>query len=187
MLRLRDVAFTMVALTLVPAAVPASQNHEAEYVGGTAKNLEERTLGTLDLSDARTLKFRYEGKVYELPYANVRSVRFSNFKGTQRKIVHVPVPRVPFRGGHTQMVELKFQDDAGAVGTASFRISGATRALVESELNERVDAQRSVAANPKKSKGPEEWWGDKAWKTNRNKASWPDPTIETTATSAGTK
>jgi hypothetical protein len=189
MVRLRRVAFTVVAaLGLAPAGFSANNSHVAEYLGGTVKAVDEKTTGTLDLSDPTTLKFRYGGLVYQLPYANIRSFQFSTPKPEHKKIAHVPVPKLPFRGGHIQVVAISFKEEGGSLGTASFKLNDASRASLESELDAKVDNERKTAvANGGKTKQPDAWWGDKNWKTLRNKGTWPDPSTENTTAAAGTK
>jgi hypothetical protein len=162
-----------------------SGSPDAEYVGGTIKSLAPKIAGTLDLKDPSDLQFRYTVDKFRLHYADIRTFSFS--APAQRHLVaHVPVPRVPFQK-HDQILDISFREQDGTLGNASFRVSAGSRAFLESRLNERIEAEKKTDGSPAtRTKLPESWWGDKYWKTNRNKAGWSgQPGVD--APAAGSK
>lgn len=182
---LRIMVFATAALGLAQMGWSAGTSFSAEYVTGTVKSMGDKIEGKLDLADPSDLQFRFTVDKMRLPYANIRSFHFS-VQAPHHKVAHVPVPKVPFHKPD-QILDITFREEGGALGTASFRISAASRVAVEDLLKERVDGDKKTGPSAVRTKLPEAWWGDKNWKTNRNKAGWPDQQGDNAPVVAGTK
>jgi hypothetical protein len=101
--------------------------------------------------------------VYRLPYDQITStdIEKADVKHVMRVI---PAQSLMFTHRKRTLV-INYTDPSGATGTLNFELA-AYRA---------ADAQETIAA--KKTPPPAgiveaAWWGDKIWKTNRNKAAW---------------
>ena len=177
------VLFTTALLTVAQAGFGATHPNEAQYVYGTVKTIPANTVGSLDLTDPGDLQFQYGNSAYRLAYRNIKSFRLSAAKPQSRALAHLPISKLqlPFRS-HEQLLDVSFFDKDGAVGTVSFQLVGKNLASTEFVLGERIRVDKEAAQNAGRPKLPESWWGDKYWKTNRNRPIWPDPTVEPTGT-----
>ena len=178
---IRYTAFLLLAVSLSAATAP-----RAEYLGGTVKSIPLNTSGALDLTDATDLQFQFGTLAYRLPYEHIRNIGFSEPSAPRRSIAHVPLPHRKTGVGH-RTLDLSFRDSGGRLGTMSFRLSGAEVSSLEWLLSERMSAQQKPAESANRTKLPESWWGDRYWKTNRNKAIWPDPAAAPVSLGDGTK
>ena len=129
------------------------------------------------------MQFQYGDSNYRLPYRNIKSFRLSNAKPEQHTIAHVPVPKLelPFHS-HEQVLDISFFEKENSVGTVSFRLTGKNLKAAEWMLSERIRQDKEAAENAGRPKLPESWWGDKYWKTNRNRPVWPDAAAEPVGT-----
>jgi len=153
--------------TLIFAAVPPAVLHAAtdtvQYVGGTVKSIPVNSSGSFNLDDTKELLFHYSGSVYRLPYDQITSTDIE--KADVKHVMHViPAESLMFTHRKRTLV-IYYKDASGVAGTLDFELA-AYRA---------VNAQEIIAA--KKTPPPAgivegAWWGDKMWKTARNKASW---------------
>lgn len=170
-------------LLAAPSGRAASASKEAEYLGGSVKSIRVNTVGSLDLDDLEDLQFKSNGATMRVPYARIKTVNFDHAQSQTRKVAHVPLPKLPlFR--RDQRMDLSFRDENGRIGTMSFRLTGKALSSAEFILSERMDSSPKSRQNAARTKLPEAWWGDKYWKTTRNKGAWPDPEP---AGTAGTK
>jgi hypothetical protein len=173
--------FTTVLLTAAQAGFGAPHPNEAQYMYGTVKTIPTNTVGSLDLTDPSALQFQYGNSKYKLEYHQIKSFRFSDVKSEPRTIVHVPVPKLPFHS-REQVLDISFYEKEGKVGTVSFRLTGKNLNSAEWMLSERIRLDKVASENAGRTKLPESWWGDKYWKTNRNKPAWPDANAEAVGT-----
>jgi len=175
--------FTIGLLSVAQASFGAMNPNGAEYVYGTVKTIPTNTAGSLDLTDPSELQFQYGDLKYKLPYRQIKSFHFSQAKTAQRTIVHLPVPKLPLPfHSHEQMLDVSFFEKDGRVGTVSFRLTGKNLNSAEWMLTERIRVDKQMAQNAGRAKLPESWWGDKYWKTNRNRPGWSDGTAEPVGT-----
>jgi hypothetical protein len=75
---------TAMQLAGLMAAAPAQaavRGEAAAYVGGTVTAIKAGTQGRLDLADKKVLRFVYEGKTYELAYAQIETMEFGQKVG----------------------------------------------------------------------------------------------------------
>jgi hypothetical protein len=173
--------FTMALLTVAQAGFGATNPDQAQYVYGTVKTIPSNTVGSLDLTDPSDLQFQYGNAKYKLPYRQIKSFRLSAAKAAPRSIAHVPVPQLPFHS-HEQILDVSFFEKENSVGTVSFRLTGKNLNAAEWMLSERIRLDKEAAQNAGRPKLPESWWGDKYWKTTRNKPVWPDANAEVVGT-----
>jgi hypothetical protein len=171
----------MTLLTAAQAGSVAPNPNEAQYVYGTVKTIPSNTVGSLDLTDPSELQFQYGDLKYRLPYRQIKSFQLSGAKAPQHTIAHLPV-KLPAFHSHEQMLDVSFFEKEGSVGTVSFRLTGKNLKTAEWILAERVRVEKEAAQNPGRAKLAEPWWGDKYWKTPRNRPGWPDATAEPVGT-----
>lgn len=169
-------------LCLPEAVLAASVPTQAQYIYGSVKSIPADATGALDLTDAKDLQFQYGSDGYKLPYGKIKSYEFTESKGETRTIGGVPLPKLPFLG-RQEILNLSFYGEQGGINTMSFRVTARNLSTIEWVLSQRVEAERRAAESASRTKLPEAWWGDKWWKTNRNKPVWPDAAAEP----AGTK
>jgi hypothetical protein len=175
------------AALLVMAAIPlrSATGTEAEYVGGTAKGIPINAVGSLSFEDGKELRFQYGKSVFRLPYAAITATDVTSRGHFYHVLGHIPVPRLFARGG-PQIFSIRYKDATGGNGTASFEMASKAIPATREALAARLEPQSgALAANPASAQ-PEVWWGDRVWKTTRNRSTWPTDRDAAT-TPAGTK
>lgn len=181
---MRSLYFTALftASILVQTGSAASGPTEAQYIYGTEKAIPPDTVGSLDVTDPAKLQFQYGRDLgFKLPYSKIKNYEFSKTKGAGRSIAHVPIPKVPFLN-RQEVLNLSYFTEQGGVNTASFRLSGKDLSSLQWTLSQRVEAGKKSAESASRTKLPESWWGDRYWRTTRNKAAWPEPPAEAVGT-----
>ncbi|HEV2688982.1 MAG TPA: hypothetical protein VGV35_10515 [Bryobacteraceae bacterium] len=177
---IRQMLISTIAFAVIPPVCLRGADI-AEYVGGTAKTIPANATGTLSANDARELQFNYGQSVYRLPYAQITGTEL--MQGEGRHILHkIPVPSF---GKRKETLAINYKDAAGAKGTLNFQLS--TRQAKDTSA--AIDAWKTAPQTATAS-DPNEWWGDRYWKTNRNKSTWETTTAKTPAPAApasGTK
>jgi hypothetical protein len=163
MFSIRQILVSTLVFAAVPPAVLHAASDTVQYVGGTVKSIPVNSAGSFNFDDAKELRFHYNGVVYRLPYDQITStdIEKADVKHVMRVI---PAQSLMFTHRKRTLV-INYTDPSGATGTLNFELA-AYRA---------ADAQETIAA--KKTPPPAgiveaAWWGDKIWKTNRNKAAW---------------
>ncbi len=174
------------AVILCPAGWSAARTNDAEYLGGTIKSIQPKTVGMLDLDDSSDLQFKSAASTYRLPYSHIRSFHLSEPSRPRPRLGMVPLPKSPFRN-REQVLDLSFKDASGDLGTVSFRLTGNNRSSTEWILSQRIEKDKKAGEHAEQMKHPESWWGDKYWKTNRNKAAWVEPRPESANALASSK
>ena len=163
MFSIRQILVSTLVFAAVPPAVLHAASDTVQYVGGTVKSIPVNSAGSFNFDDAKELRFHYNGVVYRLPYDQITStdIEKADVKHVMRVI---PAQSLMFTHRKRTLV-INYTDPSGATGTLNFELA-AYRA---------ADAQETIAA--KKTPPPAgvveaAWWGDKIWKTPRNKAAW---------------
>ena len=163
MFSIRQILVSTLVFAAAPPAVLHAASDTVQYVGGTVKSIPVNSAGSFNFDDAKELRFHYSGVVYRLPYDQITStdIEKADVKHVMRVI---PAQSLMFTHRKRTLV-INYTDPSGATGTLNFELA-AYRA---------ADAQEIIAA--KKTPPPAgiveaAWWGDKIWKTNRNKAAW---------------
>ena len=161
---IRQFLFSTIALAILPTAVLRAAD-TAEYVGGTVKSIPMNSIGFLNLDDTKVLKFNYGQTVYKLPYDQITGTEVT--KSESRHVLKkFPVPNV--FGRKKETLTISYKDAAGATGKLSFEVT-ARLASDRAKHNCRGEGLPDAATAANESK---EWWGDKYWKTERNKGTW---------------
>jgi hypothetical protein len=163
MLAIRSILVSTLVFAAVPPAVLHAASDTVQYVGGTVKSIPVNSAGAFNFDDAKELRFHYNGSVYRLPYDQITGTEIE--KADVKHVMRViPAQSLIFTHRKRTLVII-YTDPSGATGTLNFELA-AYRA---------ADAQETIAA--KKTPPPAgtvepAWWGDKIWKTARNKAAW---------------
>ena len=141
----------------------------AEYVSGTVKTIPANTNGALDAGSELT--FRYGKSVFTLPYEKITNTEIT--EPSAHHLWKVPVPKVVGRG--ERLLNISYRD-GGDSRLVTFK--GSANAL--KEVVDTIDAHRkesqALSFTPRPPAKPvvEDWWGDKYWRTTRNKNKWPE-------------
>lgn len=160
---IRQFLISTVALAILPVAILRASD-SVEYVGGTVKSIPLNSVGILDLDDTKVMKFNY-GSIYKLPYAQITGTEIAKGEGHHgfKKLT------VPMFGRKKETLTISYKDAAGVTGKLSFELAGRLATSVQNsiaELKALPEAEAQAAADAS------EWWGDKYWKTLRNKPNW---------------
>ncbi len=163
---IRQFLISTIAFAILPTAVLRATD-TAEYVGGTVKSIPMNSTGFLDLDDAKVLKFNYGKSVYKLPYEEITGTEIT--KGETRHVLKkVPVPSL--FGRKKETLTISYKDPAGASGTLTFELTARLASSIQDTIAEQKAMPQAAAAAA--ANQSDEWWGDRYWKTNRNKATW---------------
>jgi len=174
---IRQVLLSTAVFAILPCAVLQGASSIVEYIGGTAKSIPLNASGSISVGDAKELQFTYGQSVYKIPYSQITGTNV--VQGEGRHILgKIRVPTM-FPGRRKQTLAINYKDAAGANGTLNFELTASEASAVREGIAERQTVAQS-AATPQ---GPEEWWGDKYWKTKRNQAM-PDAATVAPATPA---
>jgi hypothetical protein len=161
---IRQMLISTIAIAVIgPVALRGAEI--AEYLGGTVKSIPVNATGSLSLGDAKELRFNYGQSVYKLPYGQITGTEI--IQGEGRHVLHVRVPR--FFGKNKETLAINYKDAAGASGTLNFELSARQASAARDTIAERKAPQ---AASANQTAQSNEWWGDKYWKTTRNRATW---------------
>ena len=122
------------------------------------------SIGFLNVDDTKVMKFNYGQTAYKLPYEQITGTEVT--KSEARHVLKkFPVPNF---GRKKETLTISYKDAAGVTGKLSFEVSARIAASVQSTIAD-VKALPDAATVANDSK---DWWGDKYWKTERNKGTW---------------
>ncbi len=160
---IRHFVFSTIALAILPTAVLRAAD-TAEYVGGTVKSIPMNSIGFLNLDDTKVLKFNYGPTAYKLPYDQITGTEVT--KSESRHVLKkFPLPNF---GHKKETLTISYKDAAGVTGKLNFEVTARLASNVQTTIAEvKALPDAATAANDSK-----EWWGDKFWKTERNKGTW---------------
>ena len=171
---IRQVLVSTVVFAMLPTTLLKGASSVVEYIGGTVKSIPLNTAGSISVSDAKELQFVYGQSVYKIPYSQITGTNV--VQGEGRHILgKIPVPSM-FPGRRKQTLAINYKDAAGASGTLNFELTAREAAAVREGLEEKQVVGQSAATQ----QDPQEWWGDKYWKTKRNQAMHDAVTVNTT-------
>ena len=160
---IRQLLISTIAFAVIPTAVLSAAD-TAEYTGGTVKSIPMNSIGFLNLEDTKVMKFTYGQAVYKLPYDQITGTEVT--KGdTKHVLKKFPVPSL--FGKNKETLTISYKDLAGVTGKLSFEVTARLAASVQDTIQEQKALPLAEATID-----PNEWWGDKYWKTTRNKATW---------------
>jgi len=162
----RQILFVMIALALAPPAVVRGAIDTATYVGGSVKSIPLNLIGTLDVSERGELRFEYGTGTFKLPCNQITSTAVTQEEA--RRILHrVKVPSLA-PGKKKETLTINYKDAAGVNGTLNFE----TTATQASTLLETLAIQKATPETSPSARNIDDWWGDKYWKTVRNRSDW---------------
>ena len=177
----RSLLITAALVLAIPSMRAASAKADnTEFVSGTIKTIPSNTKGALDISDPSELRFRYANSVYSIPYRKISNAQVVEPAG--RHLWKLPVPPM---GKTPRLLSISYRD-GDSTSMVTFRApAGEALAVARTIDDRRTDPKLAAApATPDK----ETWWGDRYWRTNRNKDRWPSPPqADTAQVPAGTK
>jgi hypothetical protein len=166
---LRQILFSMIVVALVPPAV-VKGSETATYQGGSVKSIPINLIGTLDVS------------TYKLPCTQITSTAVT--QDETRHILHkIPVPSL-FPNRKKETLTVNYKDGLGVNGTLNFELTAAQA----STLLEVIAIKKATPETAGAGQNGSDWWGDKYWKTNRNRSGWEggaNPSAETAQTTPG--
>jgi hypothetical protein len=163
---LRKILLSMAVVVLIPPAAVRGASDTATYVGGSVKSIPVNLIGTLDVTERGELRFEYGAASYRLPCTQITSTSVT--QDEQRHLFHkIPVPTVA-PNKKKQTLTVNYKDALGVSGTLNFELTaGQASALLEA-----IAVKKSMPETLNGSQSSNDWWGDKYWKTLRNRTEW---------------
>jgi len=180
------IVLTATVALMTPAAIYAASPNTALLVSGTVKGIPANSVGSLDVTNSAELRFHYGKSVFALPYQQITNTQVVEPDGRHLWKVHVPT-----LGKGSRLLTITFKDgDASRMLT--FKAPAPTVSHLVSTIDDRRETPKtaspaSTSAKASVTQTPELWWGDRYWKTNRNKAKWPAPESEAQGVPTATK
>jgi hypothetical protein len=179
----RQILFAIIVFALVPPAVVRGSNDTATYVGGSVKSIPINLIGTLDVNERGELRFDYGTGNYKLPCTEITSTAITQDEA--RRILHrIRVPSIT-PGRKKETLTVNYKDAAGVSGTLNFELT----ASQASALLETIAIKKATPETAVSGRGSDDWWGDKYWKTTRNRSEWEggaNPASQTAQAAPGT-
>lgn len=161
----RQFLFSTLIFALVPPAIVHGASNSVEYVSGTVKSIPANATGSFNFDNGKELQFSYSGSVYKLPYEQITSTDVA--KGEGHHILRkIPVPSL-LPGRRKETLTIAYKDPAGVTGKLNFELSASQASAACDTIAAKKTSLEAGTASPSS-----DWWGDKFWKTNRNKAGW---------------
>jgi len=122
----RRIVYT--AMLAIAAAVPVSAHTEVVgkqvlYLGGTARGLDEKTLGALNTTDEEKLVFEFPNGRLEIPYGRMQSVKYSEKLAHRLGVVATVAVVLVKHRARRHFIEIDYKDPEGKVHTAVFEVS----------------------------------------------------------------
>jgi len=162
---IRQIVISAIVFAVLPPAVVRGADR-VEYVGGTVKSIPLNATGALSFADGKEMRFNYGQSIYKLSYEQISSTEI--VQGETKHFLHkIPVPSF---GRAKQTLSIKYKDPAGGSGTLEFEMSSRQAAEARETIVAMQEALQSAGASKQT-----DWWGDRYWKTNRNRSTWEAP------------
>ena len=162
----RQILFAIIVFALLPPAVVRGSSDTATYTGGSVKSIPLNLIGTLDVSDRGELRFDYGTGTYKLPCTQITST--ATTQDEARRFLHrFKLPSVA-PGRKKETLTVNYKDAAGVNGTLNFELT----AMQASALLETIAIKKATPESAAFGKNGDDWWGDKYWKTPRNRSEW---------------
>jgi len=159
---IRQFVISTIAFAIIPTAVLRASD-TAEYTGGTVKSIPMNSIGFINLDDTKFMKFNYGQAVNKLPYEQITGTEVT--KGETRHVLRrFPLPSF---GKTKETLTISYKDAAGVTGKLSFEVTSRLAATVQDTITTQKALPLAEATID-----PNEWWGDKYWKTLSNKPVW---------------
>jgi len=160
-LSLLSVFMLATVVLIMPPEISAGTAKTAEFVSGSEKTIPANTLGSLDVDSSTELRFHYGQAVFALPYQKITGTEVVEPNG--RHLWKVKMPPI---GKSSRFLTITYKE-----GETSRMMTFRAPTNQVSYLVSTIDERRK----PKDlAKASDEWWGDKVWRTTRNKSKWPN-------------
>ncbi len=176
---IRQVLISTLVFAVLPQAVLLGASSTVEYVGGTVKVIPANSVGSFNFDDAKEMRFNYGSAMFKIPYEQITTTDISKAEG-HHLLGKIPVPSFS-SGRRKQTLSISYKDAAGAAGTLNFVLSANQASVARQTITDRKTLPQNTSASQSM-----EWWGDKYWKTSRNKGVWEGGNAQN-APAAGTK
>ena len=165
----RPLLLSALAALLVSGNMFAGTGAPAEYVSGTVKTIPANASGSLDAGSELT--FHYGKSVFAVPYNKITDTQITEPSG--HHVWKVPVPKVVGRGERLLNITYREGDSSRM---ATFKGSASSLKEVADAIDGHRKDQQALSFAPRPAAKPvvEDWWGDKYWRTTRNKNKWPE-------------
>ncbi len=149
------------------------------YVEGTVEAIPWNTPGTLNLGDKTQLQFQYGESTYAIPYSAITGYQLGRRNHGLKSHVAAGASKV----GHTVLPMLFSNDkkyltvDFKPEGTVAnehivFQVPKQTALEAVPVLKSWTEKNLAAASGAGAPAGDSTWWGDRYWKTTRNKHLW---------------
>lgn len=156
-----------IALASVAVLNGAATPGKISYVGGTVEAIPVNSAGTFNFEDAKNFQFKYGNSVYKLPYAQITGTEIT--RAELRRVHRIPMPSlVPSHW--KDILTISYKDASGAAGTLKFEMPTMAALDARQQIADKTAPPGESAATAQDN----QWWGDKYWKTLRNKSTWDD-------------
>jgi len=170
----------------MPSVQSSEVQKPAEFVSGTAVSIPAHTAGSLDAASPAELKFHYKGSVLSVPYQKITSVEASDPGG--RHLWRVPVPKI---GKSVRLLTVSYHNTDDSTAMVTFKASGSAVSSLVATINERKQPAPDLASLKSREAAAakvaeEEWWGNRYWRTLRNKSKWPGAVSDSQGAPGGT-
>ena len=162
----RQALISALIFAAVPPSVIQAASDTVQYVGGTVKSIPVNSAGNISFEDAKQFRFLYNGSVFQLPYDQITSTSIE--KADVRRVWHVFPAVSPIAAHRKQTLVINYTDATGAKGSVNFELT-AYKAM---DAQETIAAKKSPITPASAAAASNEWWGDRYWKTTRNKPEW---------------
>jgi hypothetical protein len=166
MFAIRQILASTIIFAVVPPAVVRAASDSVQYVGGTVKSIPVNSGGSFNFDDAKEFRFHYNGSVYRLPYEQITSTEIE--KADVRRVLHIFPAISPIASHRRQTLVINYTDPSGATGTLNFELM----AYQAEETQDTIAAKKGPGPGTFAGQAAKAWWGDKYWKTLRNKSEW---------------
>ena len=159
--------FSVAAVIALPPVAVRAESIEAQYVGGTRNAIPANVTGTLNLDDAKELRFAYGSSIYRIPYAQISGTEIQRAGDGRKLFGRVPLPSLtPWK--RKQTLCINFKDAGDKAASVNFEVWSKDATLAESLLAGRKQPKPET----QQAAAPDSWWGDRIWKTTRNQSTW---------------
>jgi hypothetical protein len=161
------------ALVTIPPVKSSETQKPAEFVSGTVTSIPARTAGSLDTASHADLQFHYRGTVFSVPYRKITSTQTADPAGWH--IWRVPVPKL---GKSARLLTISYRNADDSTAMVTFKASAGIVSSLVNVIDERRETAPDLASLKTRDAAAakladEEWWGNRYWRTQRNKAKWP--------------
>ncbi len=169
------------SLLLLLATVCFAEGESTTYVNGTVSGIPADTEGRLDLGDSEALRFHHGADSVAVPYGRIVNFHLgregqgvgSKISGGASSVGRTVLPM--FFSDEMKYLTIEFETEDGNPQSMVLQLPAydAKAALPVLEARTAEQKTAAAAAGAPVNKDPE-WWGDRVWRTNRNKHLWPE-------------